>query len=136
MIPFLLVPPLLLGCGAKDEDTAIDAFVVVGTTPDPGVEDATAATQPELRVNAEADAAACTVDSLSFSAISDDGTVLFDVEYAITIEESGSKIRFNHDGGLSEGFRYAVYVNTRAETACADVDGRPLVPYGLEFFVP
>jgi len=131
-----LLPALLASCGNKELDTAVDAFVVVGTSPDPGAEDATAATQPELRVNAEADAAACTTSSLSFHAISDDGAVLFEVDYTISIEEGGSKIRFLHDGGLAEGYRYAVYVDAQAETACADTDGRALVPYGLEFFVP
>ena len=135
LLPALLAG-LMAGCANKDQDTAVDGFVVVGSSPDPGAEDATAATQPELRVNAEADAAACTANSLSFNAISDDGAVLFEVDYIISIEEGGSKIRFLHDGGLSEGYRYAVYVNAQAETVCVDTDGRELVPYGLEFFVP
>jgi len=110
--------------------------VVAGSEPEAGAEDVTVATQPEFVVSAAADAATCTVDSLSFHAIGDDGGVLFDVPYSIVLESEGSRIRFLHDDPLLEGFRYAAYVNTQAETICTDVDGRALEAYGMEFYVP
>lgn len=124
------------GCATEVEDTASDEFIVVGTTPDVDAADAVETTDPELRVNAEADPMTCTEDSLEFVGINDDGTVAFEVPYSVTLEDDGSRIRFVRERTLPTGYRYAVVVKTGGATACTDVDGRPLQPYGFEFYVP
>jgi hypothetical protein len=131
-----LMAALMAGCVGDTGDTGIDAFVVTGTTPDPGADDATPATQPEFRVNSPAEPADCAEESLNFVALNDDGSVAFRVDYNVVLESGGYRIRFLHDEPLREGYRYAVLVNTGGATTCTDIDGRPLVAYGMEFTVP
>ena len=123
-------------CATSGGDSAAEGFVVVGTTPDPGADDALETTDPELRVSASADPVTCTEESLIFAGISEDGAVAFVPPYSITLEDDGSRIRFMREDTLPRGYRYAVVVQSGGSATCTDVDGRALEAYGFEFYVP
>ena len=123
-------------CTAAGGDSAPEGFVVVGTTPDPGAEDALETTDPELRVSASADPVTCTEESLLFAGVNEDGSVAFVPPYSITLEDDGSRIRFVREDTLPRGYRYAVVVERGGSATCTDVDGRALEAYGFTFYVP
>ena len=107
-----------------------------GVYPDPGALDVVVSAQPELRVNAEADTTTCTNESLLLAAIGEDGTILFRPEYTIEVSSGSNKIIFSHDTALPSGWEYALVVETDGELVCTDTEGRPLDPFGSQFYVP
>ena len=72
---------------------------------------------------------------LFFSGMDESGEFAFDVDFSLSFQEESRVVVLNHAQPLLNGFWYAAMVLDSSEP-CRDVAGRPIAPFGVEFFVP
>lgn len=127
---------LTTACSKGDsEDTAVDMFMVAGTAPENGDVNVLVGQAPEFRFNATADEEACDSSHFVFVGMDESGEVAFDVVFDAQFQDEGNKVVLTHSTPLLQGYWYAA-MSVNGDPACLDTDGRPLEPYGIEFFVP
>jgi hypothetical protein len=136
-VPRLGLPAILFlaACAAPvDDDGGDTGFQVKTVIPTDGTMEVIDLVNPELRVNASADAAACSPDNILFAPVHGN-TVLFDVPYTVTLLDGGRKIVIVPDTALLEGYWYMVSVLS-GSGGCMDEKGRRLQPFSSNFYVP
>ena len=132
----LLCVSVLFACGSDDgTDTGKSGFFVSGSTPEQGAVNATVTQAPEFRLSSLADPALCNESQFLFSGMDESGEFAFDVEFGLSFQEEGRTLLLTHSEPLLNGFWYAAMVLDKEEP-CRDITGRPIAPFGVEFFVP
>jgi len=127
---------LATACSNGDsQDTAVDLFMVAGTAPEHRDVNVLVGQAPEFRFNATADETVCDSSQFVFVAMDESGEVAFDIAFDTLFQDDGNKVLLSHSAPLLPGYWYAA-MSVNADPPCTDIDGRPLEPYGIEFFVP
>ena len=136
-LPFLaaLLAAPMSGCG--DPEVSLDTgFRVMGTLPENGEEDVVVSIQPELRLNSQASAGSCNANTLLLAAINGDGSIAFEPDYDVEIQDDSRKVVLIPEATLPRGWNYAMTLTTDGGQRCEDESGHELQPFGLEFYVP
>ncbi len=127
---------VMWSCGSDDgEDTGRTGFFVSGVTPEQGSVNASVLETPEFQLSSQADPALCNEGHFVFSGMDESGEFAFDVDFSLSFQEESRVVLLNHSEPLLNGFWYAAMV-LDSEEPCRDVAGRPIAPFGVEFFVP
>jgi len=125
----------LAGC-AGAADTAVDpGFLVAAVVPEDGDDDVVRSVNPALRVNASADPATCTTDTVRLVRVTAGDAVASEVECTLSFPDDGLKIKLDPVGGLTSGYGYMLTVRS-GTSGCTDTDRRVVRPFASRFFVP
>jgi hypothetical protein len=127
---------LVTACaGEATDDTATVRFVVASSAPEQGDVNVTVAQAPEFRLNAPADPETCNTSNLLLVGMDESGEFAFDVNHTVVFQDEGNKLLLTHSEPLLRGYWYAA-MSINSATPCTNLDGLPLEPYGIEFYVP
>ena len=128
---------LLLSACASDgtEDSGEDGFFVASSSPIQGSVDVLEGQTPEFRLNAQADSVQCTNEQFLLVGMDENGELAFEMEVELSFQDEGKKVLLGHSQPFLKGFWYAAMV-LDTDIPCRDVSGRPIAPFGVEFFVP
>jgi hypothetical protein len=129
---------LLFGaCGTGPADTGELGFYVASSVPEHGDESVLEAVLPEFRLSGVADTSVCDERHFQIVALDDQvhGAVAFFPEVTVEFVDDGQKVLLQHLEPFQSGYSYAILAVEGAEP-CLDIDGEPLRPFGVEFYIP
>lgn len=110
-------------------------FHVTGSVPSDDDMEVVESIHPELRFNATPSEASCNEETLLLARSNRDWVITGTVPYALTWIDGGRKVQFEPDEVLPNGSWYTLTVRS-GNGGCTDVDGRTILPFAVQFFVP
>ena len=132
-----LLSVLVAACGSGEASDSgqLTGFFVSSSEPSQGATDVVATASPEFFLSSVADTETCSENQFLLAATDESGEYAFDVDFAVAFSEDGMSVQLQHQNPFLRGFWYVAMVR-ETESPCLDTSGDPIVPFGVEFYVP
>ncbi len=121
--------------GENSDSGQLTGFYVSSSEPVQGATDVAATASPEVFRSSVADTDACRETQWVLAATDESGEYAFDVDFELAFSEEGTSVQLQHQDPFLRGFWYVAMVR-ETESPCSDTSGDPIVPFGVEFYVP